>query len=110
MILKLSELFLLKTNQQFYTKKELCMLKLNTNFIKNLENLLKLTYVENTISKGNLCYANNSEVQPEFRTIFTKKDIVFYISTVLNKSTFEVKKDKIQLPTNVVNFFETGKR
>lgn len=106
MILNLSEVFIPKQNKQFYTKQELFSLKLNTSFIKYLEVLLNLSYLETTPLIGNVCFANNSEVQPEFRTVFTKKDCVNYIKATLNKAIFNIETDAIQLPTNITNFWE----
>lgn len=106
MILKLSELFIIKSNKQFYTKQELFTLKLSSNFINKMEAILNLTYLENSTSKGNLCFASNSDVQPEFKTFFTKMDLLLYINATLNNDNFDIKTDTIQLPINAVDFWK----
>jgi hypothetical protein len=109
MTLKISELFISDPNKHFYKKQELYTLKLSSNFINKMEVLLNLSYLESTNSKSNLCFENNSDVQPAFRTIFTKMDIINYINVALNKDNFEIETDKIPLPSNAVNFWETVK-
>ncbi|UMB59525.1 hypothetical protein MHL31_10585 [Lutibacter sp. A80] len=74
-----------------------------------MENLLGLTYLENTDLQGNLCFVNNSEVLSEFKTVFTKKDIIRYVISSLNKTIFDSEKDEIQLPINAHNFWEKVK-
>jgi hypothetical protein len=106
MILKLSEVFIPKPNKQFYSKQELFALKLSSNFIENMQVLLSLSYLETTTLKGNVCFANNSEVQPEFRTIFTKTDSINYINATLNNAIFNIEIDTIPLPTNAANFWK----
>lgn len=110
MILKLSELFIPDSKKQVYTKQELFMLKLNSNFIKNMEDLLHISYLKTTTFKVNLCFENNNEVQPEFRTVFTKTDIIFYVNTFLNKDILNIETDTIQLPHSKTNFWEMVKK
>ena len=105
MILNFNELFIFKSDKKVYSKQELITLKLSPNFIKQMEGLLNLSYLENTNTKGNLCFANNSDVLSEFRTVFTKMDIIFYISATLNKVIFKIEKDKIQFPSCDANFW-----
>jgi len=109
MILKLSEIFISESKKQLYTKQELFMLKLSRNIIKKIEDLLNISYLKTTIFKGNLCFENNSEVKPEFRTVFTRTDVIFYVNALLNKAILNIETDTIQLPNSSASFWKMVK-
>ena len=61
-----------------FTRNELIII--NQEVISKFEKNLQLTFIDTFGEEGNLCLANNEEVTPAFRTIFTRKDLLLYVA------------------------------
>ena len=53
---------------------------INQEVISKFEKNLQLTFINTSGEEGNLCLANNEEVTPAFRTIFTRKDLLLFVA------------------------------
>jgi hypothetical protein len=58
---------------------------------KELAEKLGLTFVPEKEPEGNVCFINNPEVRPEYRTTFAPIDILDYIYAVLHSSAYREK-------------------
>ena len=109
MTLSLQEIFIAHSNKHMYKKQDLFSLKVSPAFLNNMGEQLNLNYLEGDSLDGNICFANNSDVRPEFRTNFSKLDIVRYVSSFLTKTTFSLEKEKIPFPKNSAAFWNIVK-
>ncbi len=64
---------------------------LNPVIIKLIAEKLGLTFVPEKEPEGNVCFVNNAEVRPEFKTTFAPIDILDYIYAVLHSPTYREK-------------------
>jgi predicted helicase len=64
---------------------------LNSEIVKQLAEKLSLTFVPEKEPEGNVCYINNPEVRPDFKTTFAPIDILDYIYAVLHSPTYREK-------------------
>lgn len=64
---------------------------LNQEIVKQLADKLSLTFVPEKEPEGKVCYINNAEVRPDFRSIFAPIDILDYIYAVLHSPTYREK-------------------
>ena len=106
MTLSLQEIFIAHSKNHIYKKQDLSSLKVSPSFLNNMAEQLNLNYLEGDPLDGNICFANNSEVRPEFRTNFSKLDIVCYVSSFLTKTTFSLENEKIPFPKNAAAFWD----
>jgi hypothetical protein len=103
MNIKLSDIFILKSDKSDYSKKELLALELKKDFINKIAKRLDLIYLENSEKEGNLCFMNNEQLRPEFKVFFSKSDIIGYLSFTLKATNFGIKTDKIPFP-EIIDF------
>lgn len=109
MIIKIKDIFTPKKDKRLYTKEELFDLKLGNGFINAMATSLNLNYLESNTYQSNLCFANNRGLRPEFRTVFTKTDVIYYVNAVLQKDYFDIKSDQVPFPNNDTIFWELVK-
>ncbi len=64
---------------------------LNPEIIKQLAEKLRLTFVPEKEPEGNVCFLNNPEVRPDFKTTFAPIDILDYIYAVLHSPAYREK-------------------
>ncbi len=64
---------------------------LNMVIVKQLAEKLSLTFVPEKEPEGNVCFINNPEVRPDFRTTFAPIDILDYIYAVLHSPVYREK-------------------
>jgi predicted helicase len=64
---------------------------LNPAIVKLLAEKLGLTFVPEKELEGNVCFINNAEVRPDFKTTFAPIDILDYIYAVLHSPTYREK-------------------
>jgi predicted helicase len=64
---------------------------LNPEIVKQLAEKLGLSFVPEKEPEGNVCYINNPEVRPDFRTTFAPIDILDYIYAVLHSPAYREK-------------------
>lgn len=106
MTIKLKEIFIAPSDKQHYKKEELLGLKLRSSFINEMATKLNLIYLEKSQDKGNLCYLNDKNIRPEFRTSFGKRDIVNLIKNEFQRDHFDLNSDEIHFPDNSAHFWE----
>ena len=95
MILQLSEIFIPLPDKVIYSAEELYALELKPSFIQKMTVYFNLSYVKNKIGEGNLCFAENKELRPEFRMTFNKADVVKKVFIYLSKERVNVMQDKL---------------
>lgn len=76
MKVKLSEIFTPVLTRNTYSLEELPVLKLQSGFIKKMAAFFGLSFIENNAVEGNLCFAQNKAVRPEYRETFSKAEIL----------------------------------
>ena len=64
---------------------------LNPEIVNQLAEKLSLTFVPEKEPEGNVCFINNAEVRPDFKTTFAPIDILDYIYAVLHSPTYREK-------------------
>lgn len=62
----------------------------NIGFNLHIKNL-NLTYTSEKEPNGNVCFANNEEVRPDFKETFTTKDLLDYIYAILHSQAYREK-------------------
>lgn len=106
MKVKLQNIFTSHPGRGGYTKKELRALALEEGFVREMAARLNLTFQESNSSENNLCFANSVDVRPEFRTFYTKTDIVHYVCACLDKDLYELAPDEVPFPASTTTFWE----
>ena len=64
---------------------------LNMEIVNQLAEKLSLTFVPEKEPEGNVCFVNNAEVRPDFKTTLAPIDILDYIYAVLHSPTYREK-------------------
>jgi len=70
--------------------------------IVQFERVTGLTFISDDTSEGNVCFANNPELRPEFKSTFRKSDIKNYLLGLSQSK----KKQKITLPKDAQTFWK----
>jgi len=52
-----------------------------------------LTFISDESSKGNVCFANDATLRPDFKTTFTEKDLKHYILGLPQTQNITLPKD-----------------
>ncbi|TXJ94176.1 hypothetical protein [Flagellimonas pelagia] len=91
MQVKLSEIFINKTDTVRYTKTALLELDIKTEFEMRLAKHLGLKYMERENSMDNLCYAQAPGMRSGYRQIFTKSDLKMYLDKVLEPGIHDLE-------------------
>ena len=60
---------------------------INSKIIEQIANILGLLFVNQKGREGNVCFANNPDLRPEFRQSFTVLDLLDYSNAVLHSNT-----------------------
>ena len=60
---------------------------INSKIIEQIVNILGLLFVNQKGREGNVCFANNPDLRPEFRQSFTVLDLLDYSNAVLHSNT-----------------------
>lgn len=105
MTIKINKVFLPDPDKRTYTKEELFALRMHKNFIADIASRLNLPYTECDESEGNLCLANSTEVQPEYRSTFGKTDILYYCYALLPDEVINIEMDELSLPEDAPAFW-----
>lgn len=88
--------------------------QLNGDIIRQFRQRLNLIFNEDSVPEGNVCFAGNASLRPEFRQSFSLSDILDYCYAVLNSSSCtenfltDLKDDRdiIRYPFNDDAFFK----
>lgn len=101
---KLSEIFVPMVGKQNYSIDELSFLSLQPDFIKRISNHSDLSYLEQPAPGGDLCFAENNDVRPEYKTTFCKEDVLGIVLLQLSGQV-NLEKDRVFFPQNVQELF-----
>lgn len=105
MTIKINQVFFPDPDKRIYTKEELFALRMHKNFIADIASRLDLAYTKGDESEGNLCLANSKEVQPEYRSTFSKIDILYYCSALLPDEVINTEMYELSLPVDAPAFW-----
>ncbi|MGN6400454.1 MAG: type ISP restriction/modification enzyme [Flavisolibacter sp.] len=78
-------------NQQSIEQKPTRTPNLNPEIVNKISEALHLTFTPEKETEGEVCFANNPDLRPEFRTSFAPIDILDYIYAVLHSPTYREK-------------------
>src|SRR5690606_18725041 len=73
-----------ETSNQQTTEKQERVPNLNMEIVSAIEKKLGLAFVPENQTEGETCFANNSDLRPEFRQNFAPIDLLDYIYAVLH--------------------------
>lgn len=81
------------------------MFELNRRIIADLEDVLKMQFAQQ-LEKGNVCFArHNSELQDDFKQVFTQKDVLNYFYAYLHTSEFQETELEKTYPKTTQDFW-----
>lgn len=95
MTVKLSELFSCEPDIVEYSKEDLLLLDIRMDFIFLLADHLGMSYGEFDASPTNLCYLQDRDLRPGYRTTFSKADLRKYLLATLRSGIHHVDRDHI---------------
>ena len=87
MKVKLSEIFGNTANRSMYSRDELLSLDIKMEFVKRLAQFYDIPYMSDGNNEHNLCFANSGAVRFEYKSTFSKKDIITYLLSTLKQDT-----------------------
>ena len=105
MKVKLNEIFVPLTGKSTYTTEELATLSLQPDYIKDMATRFNLSFVEHTATDKNLCFAENDEVAPEYRTSFSKAQIQEVVLPQIFTNPVNLLQTEIEFPNDAASFF-----
>ncbi|GLR17471.1 hypothetical protein [Portibacter lacus] len=85
---------------QFLLKTEL-----KPTFISLVSKNLHLVYQENYISEGKVCFADDPELNPAYRTTFHKLDIICYLLSFYSNAIINPT-NKLRITRDVTGFWK----
>ncbi len=69
------------------------LLTIDRSSVHLLAKQLNLAYVPEIVPRGNVCMAENLEVRPEFRTVFSNVHLRNFLYAILHSSIFETERN-----------------
>jgi len=73
--------------------------------IAQIEKATGLIFIKDNVAEGNVCYANNVALRPEFKSSFRKFDVENYIMGLYKLQNTQ----KITLPKDATTFWEIAR-
>ena len=104
MIMKISDIFIVNSEQTYYSKEELLGLEINKTFISHLAKQLDLIFLENNNKERNLCFVDGEQLRPEYKMYFSISDVLAYLFSVLKTNNNNIKTDELVEP-EIMTFF-----
>lgn len=107
-----TESIILNGNERYFNFLSLfeeCTKGVNHEIINQIVNTLGLLFISKNETEGNVCFANNRDLRPEFRQSFTLLDLLDYSYAILYSKVYDdVNKEflKIPIPTDSVLFWK----
>lgn len=72
---------------------------INIEIINQIANALGLMFINQKEKEGNVCFANNQDLRPEFKQSFTLLDLLDFSYAVLNSRIYHQRKqDFLEIP------------
>ena len=69
--------------------------------MQRLSRHLGLLYMDGESSEGNLCYALEPGLNPDYITSFTKKDLKKFLETTLTATHYHMAWDSVEFPESL---------
>lgn len=104
MLLHFKDVFMTSSMQEKYSREELHSLAIKPSFIVLLSDRMKITY-KNNVSVENTCFADSRELMADYRTTFSRDDILTYIMREIENYPFYTDHFEIKVPENASVFF-----
>ena len=98
------DVFVTGSIQKKYRHEELLSLPIQPSFIELISNRLQILYKSRT-SEDNTCYADSRELRADYRTTFSRDDILTYIMRGIENYPFYTEHFEIKVPENASVFF-----
>tara|TARA_R110002012_G_scaffold298431_1_gene496871 strand:- start:44680 stop:44985 length:306 start_codon:yes stop_codon:yes gene_type:complete len=95
MKVKLSEIFGNTANRSMYSRDELLSLDVKMEFVQRLAQYYEIPYMSDGNNEHNLCFANSGAVRFEYKSTFSKKDIITYLLSTLKQDMFHMGTDEV---------------
>ena len=73
--------------------------------IAQIEKATGLIFIKDGVAEGNVCYANNAALRPEFKSSFRKSDVEDYIMGLFQLHNTQ----KITLPKDASTFWKIAR-
>jgi 5-formyltetrahydrofolate cyclo-ligase len=106
MRVKLSKIFVPITDKADYSVAELSAQPLQSDFIRQLADRFDLTFVESSSAgEGNLCFAEDREVRPAYRTTISRAEVLDIVLPQLLSPVVNLDRDEVLLPEAAQDFF-----
>ena len=105
MKVKLSEIFVSLTDKEVYTVEELSSLALQSDFIRKIAAKFDLIFLEEVAEENNLCFAENTEVRPEYRNTFSKANIMEIVLPQLFGTAVNLQQSVVEFPKDAQSLF-----
>lgn len=96
----LSEIFVHNAHQQRFDKEALLGLDIKTGFVERLARHLGLGHIANETAQGNLCYAFETHINPDYKVVLSKSDIKSYLEKALEPIEYDLT-DTIAFPKSL---------
>ncbi|MAU16952.1 MAG: hypothetical protein CMH46_15600 [Muricauda sp.] len=97
----LSEIFVHNVHQQRFSKEALLNLDIKTEFVERLARYLGLGHIENETTESNLCYAFETNINPDYKVVLSKSDIKSYLEKALEPIEYHLESDTIKFPKSL---------
>ncbi|MEC3965874.1 hypothetical protein [Flagellimonas halotolerans] len=97
----LGEIFVHDPSQPVYTKEALLRLDMKMAFMQRLARHLGLLFIDGEASEGNLCYAFEPGLNPDYISSFTKVDIKRFLERTLTASRYHMGRDAVEFPKSL---------
>lgn len=104
MLLHFDDVFLTASIQKKYCQDELLSLSIQPSFIELISNRLQIIYKSHS-SEDNTCYTDSRELRADYRTTFSRDDILTYIMRGIENYPFYTEHFEIKVPENASVFF-----
>ena len=104
-MLKLSDIFVPLPRKRTYTREALLDLPLQPTFILAMAEKHNLNFRESAPSEPNLCFLESPELRPEYKSAFSKADVVAYIFAVLSRPEVHMDSDQVPFPASALGFW-----
>ncbi len=105
MKLKIAEIFTTLSDRSIYPVEELLLLNLRPSFIHEVSTFYNLTYEEDTVTDGNVCFSKNKDVRPEYRDTFHKNDILEIVLQQIVSKSVNLEKTTVTFPEKAHSFY-----
>lgn len=91
-------------------RKALTNLRFRQDFIQGIAEMLELPFIETPSPEGNVCYAGDINLRPEYRTSFSKSELLDLVLCQVIDDQVNLKEVEVLFPDNLKDFFSNAFR